>query len=178
MPKHEHDWVTRRIAVGSGVCNVEDVAALIREGITHVVDCRMFASIDDGLYQNPSKLYIGTPIQWVHCPTNDPGVRPKPFMWFQRGVQFALEALIDPKARVLIHCDHGINRGPSMVYALLRVSGLAGADAERAIRRARDRIKDPAYGLSFMPDAEASLELLTAFHSSRYPTLDLAATLR
>ena len=41
-----------------------------------------------------------------------------------QGVGFALAALEDPDAQVLAHCHMGINRGPSMAYAILLATGM------------------------------------------------------
>jgi len=57
--------------------------------------------------------------------------------WFDAGVDFALEALQDPEAQVLAHCHMGINRGPSMAFAILLASGMDPVAALIAIRRAR-----------------------------------------
>lgn len=44
--------------------------------------------------------------------------------WFMDGVDFALGALEDPDAQVLAHCHMGINRGPSMAFAILVSTGM------------------------------------------------------
>lgn len=60
-----------------------------------------------------------------------------PDNWFSAGVVFALEALEDPDAQVLAHCHMGINRGPSMAFAILLALGLEPVAALTAIRKAR-----------------------------------------
>jgi hypothetical protein len=133
--RHDHDWCHRRVAVGSGVCTRDDVRSLLAVGITHVVDCRVKTEA--------AALYAGTGIRWVHCPAKDDG-EPKPVAWFHPGVTFALDAIRgDPRAKALVHCDAGINRGPSMAYAILRAMGIKAGDAERKIRRARPRVRLP-----------------------------------
>lgn len=57
--------------------------------------------------------------------------------WFQTGVDFALEVLADPDAQILSHCHMGINRGPSMAFAILIATGMDPVAALTAIRRAR-----------------------------------------
>ena len=48
-----------------------------------------------------------------------------------------MEALEDPDAQVLAHCHMGINRGPSMAYAILLATGMEPVAALTAIREAR-----------------------------------------
>jgi hypothetical protein len=57
--------------------------------------------------------------------------------WFDAGVGFALKALEDPGAQVLAHCHMGINRGPSMAFAILLGTGMDPVAALAAIREAR-----------------------------------------
>jgi hypothetical protein len=57
--------------------------------------------------------------------------------WFTCGVDFALEVLADPDAQVLSHCHMGINRGPSMAFAILLATGMDPVAALTAIRGAR-----------------------------------------
>jgi protein-tyrosine phosphatase len=43
----------------------------------------------------------------------------KPPALLKRGVDFALEALRDPQARLYIHCAAGVHRAPMMALAVL-----------------------------------------------------------
>ena len=60
-----------------------------------------------------------------------------PDAWFDRGVAFALDALARPGTKVLSHCHMGINRGPSLAYAVLLALGTDPVEALDALRRAR-----------------------------------------
>ena len=71
-----------------------------------------------------------------------------PDEWFFDGVDFALEALQDPNAQVLAHCHMGINRGPSMAFAILLATGMEPVEALEAIRTAR-----PIAAISYAHDA-------------------------
>lgn len=140
MPSHEHNWPHPRVAVGSGVWTVDDVRLVRDAGITHVLDCRSTAEY--------ARLYRGTAIAYCCAPTDDDGKR-KPPAWFGQGVAFALDALSRPDAKLLVHCAAGINRGPSMAYAVLRAMGLGPTEAEGAIRSAR-----PLVSMGYRADAE------------------------
>lgn len=142
--RHEHSWVTPRIALGSGVWDASDVGVVVDAGITDVLDCRG----DSGV------LYRGAPVSYFACPAPDDGA-PKPVDWFLDGVAFAAGALRTPTARVLIHCTAGINRSPAMCYALLRLLGDTAADAAAKIARAR-----PLATARYYADAECALEMV------------------
>src|SRR6185503_3734298 len=104
----------------------EDIRCLFRENVTHVIDCR--------LYPSEEHLYHGTGIVRLHCGVLDDG-RPKPDPWFHQGMEFAVDALQAPHARVLVHCRFGMSRAPSMTYAILRViEDVPGDEAEARIR--------------------------------------------
>jgi hypothetical protein len=75
-------------------------------------------------------------VTYLHNGVDDAGGR-QPDRWFDDGVAFAQAALADPDAKVLIHCHMGINRGPSLTYALLLDLGWDPVEAIAAIRAAR-----------------------------------------
>jgi protein-tyrosine phosphatase len=108
-----------------------------RVGITHVLDTRSEWS-DKELVAD---LSPGIVYGWI--PTDDYG-GPQPDRWFDDGVTFAVEALIEPDTVVLVHCHMGINRGPSMAYRILLELGWDPIEALDAIRKARP-IADLAY---------------------------------
>jgi dual specificity phosphatase 3 len=58
-----------------------------------------------------------------------------PGSWFERAVSW-IEAA-GPDAVVLTHCHMGINRGPSLGFAVLLSQGWEPIDAITALRRAR-----------------------------------------
>lgn len=86
---------------------------------------------------------------WV--PTADDRL-PKEAGWFLRAIEFVREARRDPAAKVLVHCTGGIDRSPSMAYAILRSAGWSAAGAELAIRD-----EHPAARLVYRDDAEAAV---------------------
>ena len=122
-------WLDDRIAVGGGIWNADNMAAVSRAGITHIIDMQI--EFDDTRLAEP----YGVRVLWN--PTED-DFRTKPAELFQRGVDFALEALEDPEARVFIHCAAGVHRAPMMALAVLRAQGWSLADAVREIEEKRD----------------------------------------
>jgi predicted protein tyrosine phosphatase len=54
----------------------------------------------------------------------DDDFQPKPAEVFQRGIEFALDALnSDGSGKLFIHCAAGVHRAPMMALAVLRVLG-------------------------------------------------------
>jgi len=121
-------WVTDRIAVGGGIWNDQNMAELVRLGVTHVIN--MQVEFDD---RPLAKAY---PVTVFHNPTDD-DFQPKPPGLFQNAVEFALNALDEPHGKVYIHCAAGVHRAPMMTLALLRVLGWQLEDAKDLIQGRR-----------------------------------------
>lgn len=109
---------------------VVDVRAIQRAKITHVIDCRLEWS-DEALF-----AVLAPEISYLHHGVDDDGGIP-PDWWFDLGVGFAMGALAEPDSRVFTHCHMGINRGPTMAYAILLALEWDPIDALEAIRQAR-----------------------------------------
>jgi atypical dual specificity phosphatase len=107
-------WVTEQVALGGGIWNVWNMEELARLGVTHVVDMQI--EFDDRPLAKP----FGIEVLWN--PTDDDFL-PKPPEVLKRGVDFALGALENPKARVYVHCAAGVHRAPMMTLALLGAMG-------------------------------------------------------
>jgi protein-tyrosine phosphatase len=103
-------WVTGRIAVGGGIWHAENMAAATRAGITHIIDMQI--EFDDTELAKP----YGIAVLWNPI---DDDFQPKPPEVFQRGVDFAREALDQEGTKLLIHCAAGVHRAPMMALALL-----------------------------------------------------------
>ena len=141
-------WVTNRIAVGGGIWTDEKMIEVVRAGVTHIIDMQI--EFDDTQLAGP----YGVKVLWN--PTDD-DFQPKPPALFQRGVDFALEALDDADSRVFIHCAAGVHRAPMMALAVLRALGFSLEDATghdpvaprrrrlcRCLRGERGRLHSPA----------------------------------
>lgn len=110
-------------------------------GITGVVDCRGEWS-DEGLAGR-----VAPQVGYRHVGIDDDGTR-RPDDWFDTGTGAALDLLEHTAGRVLVHCHMGINRGPSMAYAVLLHLGWDHIEALDAIRAAR-----PIAALIYAEDA-------------------------
>jgi len=122
-------WVTDQIAVGGGIWNEANMIEVVREGVTHIIDMQI--EFDDTRLAEP----YGVRVFWN--PTDD-DFRPKPPKLFQRGVDFALEALEDPESKLFIHCAAGVHRAPMMTLAVLCAQGWSFIDAVSEIEDKRD----------------------------------------
>jgi hypothetical protein len=120
-----------------GDLDITDEAAAERQlvewttaGITDIIDARGEWS-DQSLV---ARLAPDVAYHWVG--TDDLG-HGQSDTWFDAGVTAALEALERPGRKVVVHCHMGVNRGPSMAFAILLALGHDPVDALGLIRRAR-----------------------------------------
>jgi dual specificity phosphatase 3 len=125
------DFVTPRLAIGGDLdprLAADQLADLDALGITHIVDCRIEWS-DEALVarQLPDVGYL-------HHGIDDAG-QAVPAAWFDAAIAWIDAA--GPDAVVLTHCHMGINRGPSLGFAVLLHQGWDPVEAIAAIRRAR-----------------------------------------
>jgi len=113
-PGMDMTWVTGRIALGGGIWSAENMAAVARAGITHIIDMQI--EFDDTPLAEPH----GIEVLWNPA---DDDFQPKPPELFQRGVDFAQQALDNDEARLFIHCAAGVHRAPMMTLAVLCSQG-------------------------------------------------------
>ena len=121
-------WLTDRIAVGGGIWTADNMAAVARAGVTHIID--MQVEFDD----TPLAIPHGIDVLWN--PTDD-DFEPKPPELFERGVKFALAALDEPETKLFIHCAAGVHRAPMMALALLGAMGWKPGEAAEMIGKRR-----------------------------------------
>ncbi len=113
-----------------GPAFAEQLGRWVESGVSHVIDVRSeWNDCESVLQREPGLVY-----HWVG--TDDDGYG-QPDEWFAAGVDAALEALADPTSCTMVHCHMGVNRGPSMAFAILLATGWDPIAAMEAIRRAR-----------------------------------------
>lgn len=139
----ELHWVTPDLAF-SGRLQKGDQYDLQRSGVTHIVN-----------------LTIRPDPKWAF-PTLNAGLpddgTPKPTEWFGHVLPWVLRA-IHSGGKVVVHCESGIHRGPSMVYAVLRAMGRSIEESTLLIRHA-----NPLAKLRYAADAESALLDLGMVH--------------
>ncbi|MGD0987899.1 MAG: dual specificity protein phosphatase [Candidatus Sulfotelmatobacter sp.] len=113
-------WVTDRIGVGGGIWTAENMAAVARNGITHIIDMQI--EFDDTPLAEPH----GIEVCWNPI---DDDFELKPPEVFERGVKFGLAALDEDGSKLYVHCAAGVHRAPMMTLALLGVMGWKMEDA-------------------------------------------------
>jgi protein-tyrosine phosphatase len=121
-------WVTDRIGVGGGIWTAENMAAVSRAGVTHIIDMQI--EFDD---TQLAKAH-GVAVCWN--PVDD-DFEAKPAEVFARGVKFALAALEEDGTKLFVHCAAGVHRAPMMTLALLGVMGWKIEDAMELIEARR-----------------------------------------
>jgi dual specificity phosphatase 3 len=140
-------FVTPRLVIGGDLDYWDhehadrQLSELAGAGVTHIVDARCEATSEDFVARFTPQ------IAYLHHGMDDAG-QVVPGEWFDIGVRFALDALTDPAAVVLTHCHMGINRGPSLGFAVLLALGWDPVEALDAIRKAR-----PIAAIAYAEDA-------------------------
>ncbi len=138
-------FATAQLAVGGAIATEQDVLDILRSGITHVVNCRV--GFDDAELLQGRTAYL-----WDPAPDDR---EPKPPLWFIRAIEFAVAAMTQPSAKVLVHCTGGEGRSPAIAYAILRALDPNPDEAAEAVHKAR-----PLADLRYREDAERALRLL------------------
>lgn len=126
--KMDMTWLTARIAVGGGIWTAGNMAEVARAGVTHIVDMQI--EFDDTPLAEPH----GITVLWNPI---DDDFQPKSPDVFQRGVDFALEALDEDGTKLFVHCAAGVHRAPMMALAILCSLSWNLADALRLIEARR-----------------------------------------
>lgn len=140
----DFDIVTESVSTGGMVKTRAEAEVLAAAGITHVVNGATELYDED-------RVFEGLGIEYLYNPTGDDNTWKDP-QWFAAALAFTRPALAQG-GHVYLHCLEGINRGPSLAYAVLRDQGMSIHEAHEAISKARPRAK-MAYAL----DAEAARE--------------------
>ena len=109
---------------------VEHLGVWQAEGVTDILDVR-------GEHSDELLVARHAPeISYFYLGTHDEGGDQSDH-WFVQGIAVGLDVLADPERTLLVHCHMGINRAPSMVFAILLASGWDPIEALEAIRAAR-----------------------------------------
>jgi protein-tyrosine phosphatase len=119
-------WVTDQLAVGGRV-RPQDIPALARAGITHVVDTR-------SEYCDDVQALTRQHIELLYLPT--PDTYPLTVEQLEQGAAWA-HARIEQGGRVLIHCEHGVGRSVLLACAVLVYGGMKARDALHLVQEKR-----------------------------------------
>jgi len=137
--------ITERLYCGGLIYDENEYQFLVKEGITHIINAALTESNDAEilkLHPQMKYLFVGEP---------DDG-QPKPKEWFDKTIRFTLEAYQTPGTIVYVHCAAGVNRGPSLAYAILRAIGLSRSEAFDTIKLNR-----PQAMIGYKVDADRAL---------------------
>jgi protein-tyrosine phosphatase len=119
-------WVDEHLAVG-GRIHPEDIRALGRTGIRHVVDTRA-EHCDD------REALARENIELLYLPT--PDTYPLSIGQLMQGTTWVNERL-DKGESVLIHCEHGVGRSVLLTCAVLVARGMHASAALELVQRKR-----------------------------------------
>jgi predicted protein tyrosine phosphatase len=131
---HDFHWLTEQLAVGG--CFPIGQAGRLAEGhgIRAVIDLREEDCDDEQLLQLAG-------IELLHLPTPDQFSPSEQAL--ERGVQFA-RGHIERGNRILIHCQSGIGRAPSLALCVLVELGFEPLDAIAHAKDCREAVS-PSY---------------------------------
>ena len=146
-------WITSRIALGGAIWRADNMAEVARAGVTHILDMQI--EFDDTRLAEP----YGITVFWN--PVDD-DFQPKPAEVFQRGVEFARQALDEPDARLYVHCAAGVHRAPMMVLAILCSQGWEFEAALQGIESRRPAADFPDV---YLDSVKAYLQQASMFRS-------------
>lgn len=128
--------ITDQLWIGGDLSSYDEELAgrqlreLVDHGLTHILDVREEWSDEEHVAREQPQLHYlshGIPDLGQEVDAD----------WFDDAVDFALEALTEPGNVLLAHCHAGINRGPSVGFAILLALGQDPIDALELIRRER-----------------------------------------
>lgn len=120
------NWVTEHLAVGGRV-HPEDIPALARAGVTHVIDTR-------SEYCDDAQAMAKEHIELLYLPAKD--TYPLTVEQLRDGARWAVEHMREG-GRVLIHCEHGVGRSVLLTCAVLVYDGMSAHDALQLAQQKR-----------------------------------------
>ena len=110
-----------------GAFHLRDIARLRRIGISAVVDCREEAADDEEALRRCGIAYLRLPT---------PDARGLSQEALDLGVGWVLQRLHRGE-KVLIHCGHGVGRGPLLACCVLVADGRSAEDALKLLKTRR-----------------------------------------
>lgn len=139
------DWVTEHLAVGGRV-HPDDIPALARAGVTHVIDTR-------SEYCDDAEALAREKIELLYLPTKD--TFPLTVEQLTDGASWAAER-IRQGGRVLIHCEHGVGRSVLLTCAVLVYTGMSAHEALQLVQTKRWQAAPNHRQVQRLRDFEAS----------------------
>lgn len=152
-------WVTTNLAVG-GRIRPEDIPAVARVGVTHVIDTRSEHSDDE---QALAKEHI----QLLYLPTRD--THPLTIEQMMEGAQWAQKA-IGQNGHVLIHCEHGVGRSVQLTCAVLIYAGMHAQDAVQLVQQKRWQAAPNHKQIVYLREFESALDATRRASSKPSPS--------
>jgi dual specificity MAP kinase phosphatase len=124
VPRLKRSQITTHLFLG-GQYNLNGLKKLRQMGITGIVNMRIHSIYKEAHYEG---------FAYLHLPTVDN--KAPTLEDLIRGANF-IEAEIERKGKVYIHCRQGLGRGPSMAIAYLLKIGTTYEDALKLVKRVR-----------------------------------------
>jgi protein tyrosine phosphatase (PTP) superfamily phosphohydrolase (DUF442 family) len=129
QPGLDLSWITDDLAVGGAVA-ARAGARLADEGVGCVIDMREEACDDAAELAAAGLGFLHLPVTDHHAPAQDQ---------LDVGVRFA-EAAREARQRLLIHCEYGIGRSPTLALCVLVHRGVEPLAALAAAKDVRELV--------------------------------------
>lgn len=122
-------WIGGELSRQDHQLAVSQLDELSKVGINAIIDCRIeWDDLDWAPDAQPQMDFLSIGVE-------DAGFF-MPDEWFDEGVSYGLDQISQGRV-VLVHCQAGINRGPSMGFLILIAQGWDAIDALNLIRKRR-----------------------------------------
>jgi Dual specificity phosphatase, catalytic domain len=121
------DWITPELAVGGQPALLGVGRWALRHRIRAIIDLRREKCDDAGILQ-------GHGLGFLHLPTVDQGAVSQDML--EGGVAFAGRWLAEG-ANVLVHCEYGIGRSPTLALCIMVADGMTPLEALTEIKNRR-----------------------------------------
>lgn len=122
-------WIGGELSATNRKLAQRQLDELTNIGVDSIIDCRI--ERDDVDWVTEAKAQI----DYLHIGVEDAGLQ-MPDDWFDEGTDYGLDQIKSGHV-VLAHCQMGINRGPSMGFAILIAQGWDPTEALDLIRARR-----------------------------------------
>ncbi|HLI70975.1 MAG TPA: dual specificity protein phosphatase [Ktedonobacteraceae bacterium] len=140
------NWVTEHLAVGGRV-HPEDIPALAKAGVTHVIDTR-------AEYRDDAEALAKEHIELLYLPTRD--TQPLSVDQLMAGAKWATDR-VKQGGRILIHCEHGVGRSALLTCAVLVYGGMSAHDALKLVQKKRWQAAPNAGQVQRLREFEAAM---------------------
>ncbi len=137
LPPFNADWVTPRLMAGRNPLSARDVAWMQEQGITHILDLRearewkppKFGHLALQTIEQSGLVRLHLEVWDMNAPKSET---------FDAACQFIEDALLQPSAKVYVHCRAGMERTAAILVAYYaKTQGVSYDEALQELKKGR-----------------------------------------